>query len=59
MNERTLSASAVIKEVTGNPIVVRPGEPAVLATQGSLLKANDLLFTPAGSELVQQHRHFK
>ncbi|OLQ86346.1 hypothetical protein BIY22_11915 [Vibrio panuliri] len=52
MNERTLSASAVIKEVTGNPIVVRPGEPAVLATQGSLLKANDLLFTPAGSELV-------
>ncbi|OLQ93978.1 hypothetical protein BIY21_10000 [Vibrio ponticus] len=52
MNEQTVSVPGTIHEVVGTPIVVRPGEAAVGATKGFELKPNDLLFTPAGSELV-------
>ncbi|WP_194438910.1 retention module-containing protein [Vibrio fluminensis] len=52
MNEQTVSVPGTIQDVVGTPIVVRPGEAAVGASKGFELKPNDLLFTPAGSELV-------
>lgn len=52
MNEQTLSMPVAVKEVVGTPIIIRQGEPAVAATKGAQLNADDLLFTPDGSGLL-------
>ncbi len=52
MNEQTLSAPVIIKEVVGTPVVVKSGEPPMAAIKGVSLNANDLLFTPEGSGLI-------
>ncbi|GAK84170.1 RTX toxins and related Ca2+-binding proteins [Vibrio ponticus] len=52
MSEQTVAVPGIVKEVVGEPIVMRAGEPALIANKGFELKPNDLLFTPSGTELV-------